>query len=59
MGEMLKEKKKIYLLKRLVARKGFSPSTLATIVTIHTTKQRWERRFDAAVAKLLWSLATS
>jgi len=28
-----KKKKKIYLPKRLVARKGFSPSTLATIVT--------------------------
>jgi len=33
-----KKKKKIYLpLKRLVARKGFSPSTLATV---HTIKQK-------------------
>jgi len=32
-----KKKKKIYLPKRLVARKGFSPSTLATI---HTIKQK-------------------
>jgi len=32
-----KKKKKIYLPKRLVARKGFSASTL---VTIHTIKQK-------------------
>jgi len=32
-----KKKKKIYLPKRLVARKGFNPSTLATI---HTIKQK-------------------
>jgi len=32
------KKKKIYLPKRLVARKGFSPSTLAII--IHTIKQK-------------------
>jgi len=32
-----KKKKKIYLPKRLVARKGFTPSTLATV---HTIKQK-------------------
>jgi len=29
---MSKKKKKIYLPKRLVARKGFSPSTLAAVI---------------------------
>jgi len=36
-GLKKKKKKKIYLPKRLVARKGFSPTTLATI---HTIKQK-------------------
>jgi len=54
--ERRRKKKKIYLPKRLVAIKGFSPSTLATIHTIKQKCTKYTQTLRAETTKSMSSV---